>query len=411
MQRGTPREGLGCIQPWVGPIEALASPTALAALYEALAILFFGIGQNGDFLATIERAVAQARLGDDAHAQARVTMNLGNALQMVGRVEESLRITAEAIRLAEVANDQEFLCTALQNTGYNHIYRGEFALGEQFVQRALAIAERLGAPYWIATQLGMLGYLHFHMGRWDAARQSLDRSLDIGRETSVAAGTLLGLGSLRMATGAREEAARALDEAITLSAGSGDYQVLRKVSRARAELDLLQGHAEVARARLEPLLDRPGLEEFDVTEFLPELAWAYLELGHLDQAQQTVVQALRRARAEQLRLILVDALRVQAMVAMRREQWEEATSALEEGITMAREMPYPYAEARLLHIYGQMHLQKGETESAHERLGAALVIFRRLGARKDVEGVEQDLATLEAGGDARGPGVGSALVN
>jgi hypothetical protein len=57
-------------------------------------------------------------------------------------------------------------------------------------------------------------------------------------------------------------------------------------------------------------------------------------------------------------------------------------------------MLYPYAEARLLHVYGEMHARKGEPEPARERLEAALAIFRRLGARKDVERVEQVLSAL-----------------
>jgi hypothetical protein len=41
-------------------------------------------------------------------------------------------------------------------------------------------------------------------------------------------------------------------------------------------------------------------------------------------------------------------------------------------------MGYPYAEARLLHVYGLMHVQKGEREPALGRLEAALAIFQRL---------------------------------
>jgi hypothetical protein len=57
-------------------------------------------------------------------------------------------------------------------------------------------------------------------------------------------------------------------------------------------------------------------------------------------------------------------------------------------------MPYPYAEARLLHVYGLMHAQKGGPEPARERLEAALALFRRLGARKDAERVEQAIGAL-----------------
>ena len=89
-----------------------------------------------------------------------------------------------------------------------------------------------------------------------------------------------------------------------------------------------------------------------------------------------------------------DALRVQAMVATRQAHWSEAAQALEEGLTLARRMPCPYAEARLLHVYGQMHAQKGELGPARERLQAALAIFRRLGARKDAERAEQAIGAL-----------------
>ena len=47
-------------------------------------------------------------------------------------------------------------------------------------------------------------------------------------------------------------------------------------------------------------------------------------------------------------------------------------------------------------MYGEMHLQRGEPPQARERLEAALAIFRRLGARKDIERVEQMLATLQS---------------
>jgi hypothetical protein len=57
-------------------------------------------------------------------------------------------------------------------------------------------------------------------------------------------------------------------------------------------------------------------------------------------------------------------------------------------------MPYPYGEARLLHVYGQMHVAKGEPGPARQRLEAALAIFRRLGARKDAERVEGTLTAL-----------------
>jgi Tfp pilus assembly protein PilF len=152
-------------------------------------------------------------------------------------------------------------------------------------------------------------------------------------------------------------------------------------------------------------LEASSLEESDVTYFLTVLAWAYLEAGDVTQATTVVQQALARIRPENMRAFLVDALRVQATVACRQGRWDEAASALEEGLEMAQAMPYPYAEARLLHVYGEMHLQNGEPQLAREHLEAALAIFQRLGARKDVERVEQTLLSSQAEGTER-PGTG-----
>jgi hypothetical protein len=63
-------------------------------------------------------------------------------------------------------------------------------------------------------------------------------------------------------------------------------------------------------------------------------------------------------------------------------------------VALARRIPYPYAEARLLYVYGLLHAQKGESGPARERLEAALALVRRLGARKDAERLEQAIGSL-----------------
>jgi ATP/maltotriose-dependent transcriptional regulator MalT len=117
-------------------------------------------------------------------------------------------------------------------------------------------------------------------------------------------------------------------------------------------------------------------------------------MGDVAAADELVGQTVRRARVEGYGFALVEAQRVQAMVAIRQGRWEEAERALEEGLTLARSMPYPYGEARLLHVYGQMHVAEGEPGPARERLKAALAIFQRLGARKDAERAEGTLTAL-----------------
>jgi hypothetical protein len=100
------------------------------------------------------------------------------------------------------------------------------------------------------------------------------------------------------------------------------------------------------------------------------------------------------ARALSQRCALVDALRVQALVAARQGRWAVAKGVLDEGLGLARAMPYPYGEARLLQADGTMRALQGQPGPAREHLETALTLFRRLGARKEVERTQQALASL-----------------
>jgi tetratricopeptide (TPR) repeat protein len=135
------------------------------------------------------------------------------------------------------------------------------------------------------------------------------------------------------------------------------------------------------------------LEE-DVTPLLPLLAWALLDLGGVGEAAEVAARAVARARDQGRQVLLVDALRVAAMIAARQGHWEEAECALQEGLALARRMGYPYGEARLLLVYGTLHAQTGQPELARERLETAQAIFQRLGARKDIERAENLLIPL-----------------
>jgi tetratricopeptide (TPR) repeat protein len=90
----------------------------------------------------------------------------------------------------------------------------------------------------------------------------------------------------------------------------------------------------------------------------------------------------------------VDALRSKALLAMQQRRWQEAEEALEVSRSLARPMPYPYAEAKALYVYGQLHVAKGEPDRARQRFAQALAVCARLGERLYAEHIEQALAEL-----------------
>jgi tetratricopeptide (TPR) repeat protein len=130
-------------------------------------------------------------------------------------------------------------------------------------------------------------------------------------------------------------------------------------------------------------------------EALSLLAWAYLELGEVGQAQALLAQVLRTARQARMDPTLVQALRVQALVLSKQERWEEAEQALQEALTLCRGMATPYAEAKTLYTAGLVSHQKGELEPARQRFEAALTILEQLGERLYARSIEQMLGQWE----------------
>jgi tetratricopeptide (TPR) repeat protein/transcriptional regulator with XRE-family HTH domain len=391
-ERGTPHEGVARLEPRLAALEAQVSAHELAALHAALAHLFYVSGQYGRQLQVSARAVDLARAAGDERIQARAEAERGCGLSLLGRLDEAVQVLEEARALAEAVGDAGDLPAVLHFLAIGYGWRGEWTKGKQHLERGVELAERLGNPAHTADLGTLRGVYAFYLGNWRQSRVDLERALAVTRQIDAPrsyAYALFDCGLLSLGEGDWEATSRYCEESIAILEAQGDFQGLRHASMFQAWCDLLQGRADAARARLAPLRDRPGLEERDVTYLLPFLAWAHLELGEVAEAEEVVGQAIRRARAEPNRLALVEALRVQAMVATRQEEWEQAERSLEEGLAGARSLPYPYGEARLLHVHGQMHARKGEPTRARERLEAALAIFRRLGACKDAERAEQ----------------------
>jgi hypothetical protein len=81
-----------------------------------------------------------------------------------------------------------------------------------------------------------------------------------------------------------------------------------------------------------------------------------------------------------MRVMLVNALRIQAMVAHRQGDRDTAETTLAEAVTLADAISYPYAKAQALFIWARL---APDDEASQERLREAHTIFTRLGASGD----------------------------
>jgi tetratricopeptide (TPR) repeat protein len=396
---GTYVEGLAHLRRWLEPLEAGGPTSGLAALYAEVSALHYMDSQFEEALTAAERGVALAQALGDEQVLADAQTCRGCALTRLGRRTEARAALAEAIRLGE-ATRAWTLPVALQDLARITFYAGDFAACRRLMDRAVEVAEQRGDPYELVAVLTGRGLMAFYRGDWAEARTDLDRGLALSRRAgtlAISAFPPLFMAPFSLATGDWAEAARVIEESLALPERVKHPLAVELAQGLLAEIDLLEGRPESARARVLSLSQdayRGVLEEVAPHGCGPLLAQALLELGDLTEAERVVAETMARARAERQPLTLVEALRVAALVAVRQGRLDDAEQDLHEALPLAHALPYPYAEGRLLHDFGQLHIQKAEREPAQERLEAALAIFRRLGARKDSERTEQLLATL-----------------
>jgi tetratricopeptide (TPR) repeat protein len=373
---------------WTGPSPGLAS------LHLALAYLHFGSGKYQESLEASERAGELARAAGDGLTLAGAEMRRGTALTMLGHADEGVRVLEASVPLLEEAGDLNTLAIALNNLSSNYQSEGNLKLALERGGQAMDIHGRVGNTASIGFVDLNLGELNLYLGEWEEAEASIERGarvLETIGASWFAPVAPLNRGYLRVRQGRWDEARNGLSEALALAEPVGELQTIGTANWLLAELELLEGRAEEASIRLQSQVENDGP---CLALLLTNLAWAQLALGDPDRAAETANRALAVAEERHQKLYMPEALCVRGMILIQQERWDEAQHALEEAVSMARSMSYPYVEGRALYEQGLMYKQQGVTEQAEARLAEALSIFRRLGAQKDLELAEEELKAL-----------------
>jgi tetratricopeptide (TPR) repeat protein/transcriptional regulator with XRE-family HTH domain len=398
--RRTAEEGIERVQPYVSSLEAQdpcpVEPWILAALYTALARLFFGLGQFHDELAAAERAAELARLVDEGITLSVAEARRGAALMTLGRRKEARRVLECAVDLAEASGNIGTASVALDNLAEIHRDAGRFEQSRECLERALELAQRTAVPGRIAWTLIDLGRISFLMGRRQQARDYFSQAAAIFREAerpSPPTEVMLLSWRLIMDEGT-QETIRRLEATVAKADRKYDLWMIRYVRQMLAIVDLVEGRPEAAIARLEQVLDRPGLEEPSVNVLLWILAEGHVELGHADEAEAIIASTMRRAAEADQLTVITELTRVRAILRSRQGRWDESRADFDEAIAHAKEMQYRFAQARCLYSWGVMETGAGNLERARELLNEASVIFGELGDRVYAERVKTALSVL-----------------
>lgn len=397
MHLGRQMEAVASLRSMLARLESQEPGAALARLSVQLGAVLYGSGQYPEAWEAIERAGQVADLIGDRVTRVAAENYRGSVLMQTGKVEEARQVFEAILPLSGTINDLGVRAHTVNDLAFVCLISGRLVEAERYLAQSLELQRQKASPVMIAFALTGLSWAYFYRGKWQEARSANQEGLDLIRDLppSWQLPFLLYLeGLIAAAEGDVEAATEHLQRAIDQS--DGGHVMLPLVHRVLAEMEILRGDPESARARLQPFMEGEGEQGFYATMALPTLGWAYLELGEVDRADG-VLSHLLGAAGNRFPLVLVDALRVQGMVLARRGQQSGAERAFDEAIALARRMEYPYAEAAALYQLGLMEMRRGDRAQALESLIAARTTFERLGAQPDVERTAQVLAGVASG--------------
>jgi tetratricopeptide (TPR) repeat protein len=376
-------------------ITVLTERTATRVLL-CLEVRLTHLGRYDEVYPLSAATIAHARRAGDLRMESLAYSFRGIADAMWGQLDNAANAFQDALRTGEACGDLEAVYLALSNSGAIHQQRAAPRTAYQVLYQTLETIRRLGDTTRTSHVLRGLGDNDFILGNWSEARARYEESIAVGAHSDRLElhRSQLGLLHLDIVEGKRvlSENVSAIEAARTYQ--SEDIGIRLYVSSSLVEEEIIAGFAEAVRDRIQGSLARFNSDDPALCEQLALLAWAEWELGHEEAAHATLVEARQKADTIGSRLAYVTIWRVEAVIALAERRWDDALQALESLLALTREMPYPYAEAKALSVYGQLHRERGEPETARKRFAQALAIFNRLGERFYAERIERDLAAL-----------------
>ena len=336
----------------------------------------------------VERAFAEASTMDET-ARGTLLIKRGTAEMYLGRYEDALRSLEQGLAtLPESATQQRGI--ALMNLGGVHFFRGELSTALQFQQEALTINRRLHDRFGMVNTLIGLGVNKICSGLWQEAIADFQSALSIAQELGSAqleAEVSVNLGGAYVNTGDDAAASAQLARSLEL-ANSGGLPVLEAFAAFRtADLEIRLGHwaaATLQLSRAEEIAEKLNQRGLLISIYR---GWAEVRRaeGDLDAALAFVHRSTQLADELSETLEKGESLRTLGAVLRDTGERQQARAALEESLALLVDED-PYEAARTMAELGALLIELDEQASGTELLADAAHTFRRLGARRDLDG-------------------------
>ncbi|HEV7485354.1 MAG TPA: tetratricopeptide repeat protein [Thermoanaerobaculia bacterium] len=308
-------------------------------------------------LAAARRAETKAAAAGMRSVVARTKGNQAYALRDLGKVDESVALLGETVKIYEAIGDRTNEARALTNLATSLWQRGDLKAARTMFERALAEHRQIGHMTFVARTLNNLGNVEYGMGEVQKAEQTFREALRIEQEMNfitTLGPTLSNLGAMRQVQGDLDDAGRFFMQAIEVS---------RKTDNRMGELLGVINFAEVQRFR-----------------------------GHLAEAHRYYDLGLELSRKSANTQEESYALACLGELALEQDQLAEARKQHQAALAIRKKSNEKLAIAQSQVFLANLSIEEGKALDAVASLPEAIEAFRNEHATEDEAGAHETLA-------------------
>lgn len=316
----------------------LGNKEAQGNSFFALGLAYSKLSRNEDALRYFRDALAAQTEVGDKRGMAEALKEIGKLDWAAGRVEEAQAEYEEALELQTEIGDRVGAARVLLTLGDIQDRQGDHLKALELFKESLKTLRELGDKHLEAICLSYIGSLYLDRGEFGEAQTYLELVLQIREELGSKgelSETVHNLGELALRTGRYNEAIDRYLRALELSRDAGDELGIAIESHSLGTAFAYQGR-----------------------------------LGAALKAKEDAVRSLEKAGEGGFWRAAIlsgygDALN-------RIGKFDEGKKALEEALTLSRQLEIPMLEAQTLNFIGEGHFYQGAPEASRKPLEESL---------------------------------------
>jgi len=391
-----PEEAVRFLREAMKYVQAAPESYEAAGLFGWMAVCLSLLDRHDEANTWSHRALEAGDKSGNFAATSDALHIIGSFFLDTGRIDDGLPLLERSLEIAKQHNLYDQARDALLIlTGYG--YPRQLAQAREYASQWLALVKQENDLFSQANATVWLAFLDWLRGNWSEASREFNVAFEIKNRFEF---RFLSLNAeaqrarLHLSLGELEKA----EEFCKAALMRHDEQIYHIVATnlAVGELRLEQQRVDEAKTHFEACVDAFKDHEYTTVplwhiETLLHLTALQAERGQFEDAERNVNWAMRLAATLRSDAGLALASQAKATLSHASGNLKDAAESYEKCLSLWKKTDWPHYHAKALVAYSEAIAQTNQHESK-KRLQEAAEIFRKLGAKRDLEKAEAKLS-------------------